>query len=131
MLKATETATVINRTAENGLDVYRCHILRGISWYTQNRYQPESGGYKAAKLHKIRIPLSLLQGYVGPEEYRAVPDKTGLWTLAQGDKIVLGEVTEISSTDFSTLARNRTVCVINSIHKNLYGLNQHLYVEGD
>lgn len=129
MLKANETVTVVNRTTKNGLDIYHCHILHGVSWYTQNRYQSETGGYKATKLHKIRIP-TVLQGYVDPKEYQDTPDKTGLWTLAQGDKIVLGEVKEVNSTEFSALARNRTVCVIHSMHKNLYGLNQHLYVEG-
>lgn len=130
MLKATETATVINRTTENGSDVYFCHILYGVSWYTQNRYQPETGGYKAAKVHKIRIPLSLLQGYVDPEEYRTATDKTGLWTLAQGDKIVLGEIEQITGAEFSALARTETVCVVNNVCKNLYGLNRHIFVEG-
>ena len=130
MLKAIETVTVINRTIENKLDAYHCHLLHGVSWYTQNKYIADTGGYKAAKVHKIRIPLCLLDGYVDPEEYRKAEDKTGLWTLAPGDKIFLGEKEQITGTAFTALARTGTVCVVSDVHKNLYGLNQHIYVEG-
>lgn len=130
MLKATETVTVINHTFENGLDCYHCHLLHGVSWYTQNKYTPDTGGYKAAKVHKIRIPLCLLDGYVDPAEYHNATDKSQLWTLAQGDKILYGERQEIIGAEFAALARTNTVCVVSDVHKNFYGLNQHIYVEG-
>lgn len=130
MLKATENVTVINRTTENGIDVYHCHILQGVSWYGQNKYSPNTGGLKAAKLYKIRIPAALLKGYIDPDQYTIAPDKTGLWTLAPGDKILLGQRGTITGVEFAALARTATACTVLDVHKNLYGLNQHIYIEG-
>lgn len=130
MLKAVETVTIINRTTEKGLDTYHCHILHGVSWYAQNKYTPDTGGLKASKLYKIRIPASLLTGYLDPDQYTGAAEKAALWTLAPGDKILLGEKESVTGAEFAALARASTACTVLDVHKNLYGMNPHFYVEG-
>lgn len=130
MLNADKTVTVIHHEKTADGDAYLCHVLRGVSWHTQNRYTVETTGQKPSRTHKIRIPFSLLGSYLDPDAFRELPDKAGFWTLAHEDKIALGEYESVTGAEFAALSRSPDACTVLDIHKNFYGHSRHIYAEG-
>lgn len=114
MLKAIETITVVNHMVENGADSYRCTVVHGASWYWKNKVTVNSG-LQYARLLRCRIPAENM------------PD--GL-TVLPGDKVVLGSLQSVTGQEFSKLTRLYEGASVLDVHKNLFGIHPHLYIEG-
>lgn len=101
MKLCTETITVFNARLddEKGYDVYIPTVIRGVSWFCEIASTVDSSGLKAANKFTIRIPEDANfsdKTYAAPVAY-AGGDPDNLFTLRQGDIIVHGEETEVST----------------------------------
>lgn len=114
MLKAVETVTVVNHFTEEGEDRYRCTIIRGASWYWQNKTSVDNG-LKYARVLKCRIPLE---------------NAPCTLSINPGDKIIRAALDAVTGSDFAKLARLHEGATVLDAHKNTYGPNPHWYVEG-
>jgi hypothetical protein len=135
MLNAKRTITVANRSFDPaaGTDVYCCHILRGCSWYARERTVADGTGLKTARTVLVRIPLAagLTAGpFYEPAVYASLPaaQRAAAWTLAPGDRVLLGEVSAFSAAE---AARRAEDCFTVTGHRtNLFGPLAHWCAEG-
>lgn len=98
MRLTNETITVYNAKldTEYDKDVYNVSVIKGVSWYCEI-VSAVDDGLKAANRFVVRIPTDADFGeksFVSPQEYAATADVSRLFTLASGDIIVKGEVSE-------------------------------------
>ena len=89
--------TVFNRRTdeENGWDEYIPTVIQGVSWYSTVRTTVGDKGLLSADTVIVRIPIDAdFSGkeYAPPKAYEDSEDISGLFTLANGDIIVMGEV---------------------------------------
>lgn len=94
-----EVITVINQTynQEEGFKEYHKTVIRGASWYGCLKSAVDSSGLKAANQYTVRIPADAdFDGkqYSNPIDYWKLEDVSDAFTLANGDLIVHGEVSE-------------------------------------
>lgn len=94
-----EVITVVNqvRNGEDGFTDYRKTVIRGASWYGSLKATVDSSGLKAANQYIVRIPTDADfdgKAYLNPISYWNAEDVSKLFTFANGDLIVHGEVTE-------------------------------------
>ena len=94
-----ETITVFNAALdpETGYDVYNPTVINGVSWYSTIESTVTDEGLKAANRFTIRVPLDADfsgKSYVHPKQYADAEDRSGIFTLAQGDLIVHAAETE-------------------------------------
>lgn len=99
MKLCNDTITVFNKRwdSESGLDVYIPTVIAGVSWYGDVASNVGDRGLLAANRYTIRIPVNANFGgktYVDPVAYANEAMISGLFTLANGDKIVKAAVTE-------------------------------------
>ena len=81
---------------ENGYDKYYPTVIRGVSWYSEIVSTVDKSGLMAANKFTIRIPQNADfsgKSYIEPKEYGRADDVNGIFTLGQGDTVVLGAVT--------------------------------------
>ena len=110
----TETITVFNALYDWDLDhdTYHPTVIRGVSWYSDIAANVDSDGLQAANKFTIRIPVDAdFNGkeYAEPNAYNA-PDTQ--WTLANGDFIARGEVTEAVTKPDDVQKKHETVTVL-------------------
>lgn len=103
MKEANETITVINRryNSETGLDEWLPTVITGASWYGKQIASVTTNGLQAANTAVARIPVDAETGgrsYVTPEAYKAAESVSGVFTIAKGDLIVHGSVTDSTLT---------------------------------
>ena len=95
MTNADLTLYNIRTDKTTKLPEYHRTQLKGIHWYTDQKVQLSDKGLKSADMFKIRIPEDVDSGgkaYVPPEEYRAMENVSGVWTIQNGDIFVRGLV---------------------------------------
>ena len=107
----TNTAlTLYNKYYDSGTkeDVYQRTVIPAVMW--ENRKAANtlaSGGRIAANQAAVYIPKAQGADYVAPKAWLALVDKTGKWTLQDGDILIKGTVvTEIGGTTTSTVIRD-------------------------
>lgn len=114
MLNAIETITIVHHFIQNGEDEYTCTVIHGASWYWQNK-TTVNNGLQYARLLKCRIPMENI-----PSDLDICP----------GDKVVKAKLMSITGIDFPKLTRLYEGASILDVHKNLFGMNPHYYIEG-
>lgn len=133
MLTNTDITVFNSYIDEDDNTLYSSVIINGVNWQSEEKVTVSDKGLISADEIKIYIPVTSLNGieYVPRKAYNSLKDKTGYFTLKEGDKIVKGEyMGEISSIkDFNKLDN---VATIISVKDNRYGsLNmQHFEVGG-
>lgn len=73
-----------------GKTEYQRTAVYGVHWYTNQKTTVIESGLKSADEYKIRVPLESLDGYIAPQEYRALEDTAGVWTVENGDLFLRG-----------------------------------------
>ena len=115
MLGCDKTVTIVHRHAENGTDIYTCTVVQGASWYWLDK-TTVNNGLQYARLLKCRIPLANQ-----PVGLRVVP----------GDKVVLGELAQVTGKEFASLCRTHEGATVLGVHNNnARTCAPHLYIEG-
>ena len=118
---------------EDDNTIYSPTVIHDVNWQSEEKVNINDKGLISADEIKIYIPVTSLNGieYVPRKAYNSLKDKTGYFTLKEGDKIVKGEYKgEISSIkDFNKLDN---VATIISVADNRYGSisMQHFEVGG-
>lgn len=99
---ASETVTLYNRRRTTGADgrqveTWARHVLTGCSWVrTHERVRSDTEvGYTSSVT--CRIPAS--GDYLPPDQWDALSDPSGKFTLAAGDVLIYGEATEEASAE--------------------------------
>ena len=105
MTMFNDTCIVINHYIDNNdADQYQETTLTGIYWERSRGIQTEPGGYSNDSSILVVNPysISVSSQYVQPNEFEALPDKSGYWTLQEGDKIICNgkEMTITSISDY-------------------------------
>lgn len=127
MLNAIHTITIVNHYTEKGEDKYNCHIVYGASWYWQRKVVVDKG-LKFANLLKCRIPKENMAGYLNEKEFLVNAEN---WTLRTGDKVVLAALETVTGEQFARLTKTYEGATVLAVHKNFFGINPHLYIEGE
>lgn len=133
MLTNTDITVFNSYIDEDDNTLYSSVIINGVNWQSEEKVTVSDKGLISADEIKIYIPVTSLNGieYVPRKAYNSLKDKTGYFTLKEGDKIVKGEyMGEISSIkDFNKLDN---VATIISVADNRYGSisMQHFEVGG-
>lgn len=134
MLVADETVSVVNRYTEKGQSGYTVRVLRGCSWYWQDRVVAGATGIQRDHSLRCRIPEGAdgTAGYVSPQEWKALSaeERQSRWTLQPGDMICRGEIPEVSPGQFNSLPSRVEAATIRSVHDNRRGALRHWLVEG-
>lgn len=88
---------------ETRQSTYVRHFIQGVSWYASVNVSAASGGLVGGEVYKIRIPPEALadeqpalDGYRTAQDYAALQDKDGVWTIQNGDYFCRGEGPEIA-----------------------------------
>lgn len=103
MQQCTETITIINRryNTSTGLDDWIPTVITGVSWHSKLTAAVTQTGLKAADTLVVRIPTSADtsgRAYMDPAAYKKAESVSGAFTLAHGDLIVRGTVTQTGQT---------------------------------
>ena len=133
MLTNTDITVFNSYIDEDDNTLYSSTVIHDVNWQSEEKVTVSDKGLISADEIKIYIPVTSLNGieYVPRKAYNSLKDKTGYFTLKEGDKIVKGEyMGEISSIkDFNKLDN---VATIISVKDNRYGSIslQHFEVGG-
>lgn len=134
MLTNTDITVFNSYIDEDDNTKYSSVVIHDVNWQSEEKVTVSDKGLISADEIKIYIPVTSLNGieYVPRKAYNSLKDKTGYFTLKEGDKIVKGEyMGEISSIkDFNKLDN---VATIISVADNRYGSisMQHFEVGGE
>lgn len=82
---------------ETKLTEYMRTQITGIHWYMEQKTSVDDKGLHSKDVYKIRIPEDAETGtkrYVTPEQYQAMEDVSGAWTIQNGDIFVKGLVND-------------------------------------
>ena len=82
---------------ETKLTEYVRTQITGIHWYMEQKTSVDDKGLHSKDIYKIRIPEAAGTGtkrYVTPEQYQAMEDVSGVWTIQNGDVFVKGLVND-------------------------------------
>lgn len=86
--------TIYNRKdgGRNRPDVWQRTVILGVHIYVDNKVALGETGVNSADVYKIRIPADVKDAgtYLSPEEYKAVNNPEGHWTIQNDDRIVIG-----------------------------------------
>lgn len=135
MKLCNDTVTVLNKKLdpEKGWYIYNPTVIRGVSWYSRIVSNVDSNGLHAANEFVIRIPLDADFGgkeYITPIDYENETIIAGVFTLANGDVIVKGEV-DGSLTPAQLKEQNYEFCTILGVTDNRRAPNaKHFKVVG-
>lgn len=72
-----------------------------VVWQATKAVSGSKSGLLASNIATIFIPFSSGDGFLNPREWQSQSNKSGLWTLQEGDVIVRGIVTDEITTGFT------------------------------
>lgn len=133
MLTNTDITVFNSYIDEDDNTIYSPTVIHDVNWQSEEKVNINDKGLVSADEIKIYIPVTSLNGieYVPRKAYNSLENKTGYFTLKEGDKIVKGEYTGTINTikDFNKLDN---VATIISVADNRYGSisMQHFEVGG-
>jgi hypothetical protein len=87
-------ATLYNGYVSGGAQKYQRTAIGLVAWFNTKASNVLRSGLLAADSAVIYVPLALGADYFDPKPWTALTVKTGFWTLAVGDVIVKGLVTD-------------------------------------
>jgi len=93
-MKTNTTATIYNRYIVSGAERYQRSALAAVEWENRKAANVIQSGLIAADSVRIFIPFTFGMSYKKPKTWAALSTKTGYWTLAVGDVLVKGTVTD-------------------------------------
>lgn len=94
-----DTITIFNKyiDSETKFKKYISTVVTGVHWYGTDMVSVTSDGLVGANKFTIRIPEEADFGekeYVSPKDFSKLTDKSGYFTIAEGDIIVHGVAEE-------------------------------------
>lgn len=119
---------------DTGYDACQRLYIQGVSAFVRTQVNVSKEGLAPADVYTVRIPEeSVPAKYVPPKQFKELEDKTGYFTLAKADKIVLGLSEAKTPTPAyleSTYGNGRTL-TITGVTDNRDKLAPHWKVTGE
>ncbi|MEG2428600.1 MAG: DUF6751 family protein [Clostridium sp.] len=115
------------------LDDWHKTVIRGVRFYVDNKVTITDSGLKSAYIYKIRIPenAGCDKKYVPGDEYQAIENVNGHWTIQNDDIVMYGtSLTEIDRPA-ELKESGKRYCKITSWSDNRYGGLQHWKIVGE
>lgn len=136
MRNADKTITLYNYFTEvkTGYDACKRLQIDGVSTFVQTQVNVSKEGFASASVYTIRIPeTSVSAQYVTPKHFLELQDKSGYFTFAKGDKIVLGvsEEEDATSAYLENKYGNDQVMTITGVTDNRDKREPHWKVIGE
>lgn len=85
-----QTVSIYNRFGDDNPTRWGRHVLRGVHFRGGSGVSTATTGVSGGQVETLLI-VPLDGCYVRPEDYRAAEAHAGIWTLQDGDLILLGE----------------------------------------
>ena len=96
MMRTNADITIYNRYFDKAtrLDKYQRAILYGVFWDERKAVNRLQSGLEDADKVTIIIPFTVItdKKYAPPKEFEKLEDKTGYFTLQEGDRVVKGAI---------------------------------------
>jgi len=92
--------TIYNRHFVNRIETYQRVIVRDIVWQATKAVSGRSTGVLGSNVATVLIPMQRGTNYLKPKAWQALIDKSGNWTLQEGDVIVRGAITQEITTEY-------------------------------
>lgn len=127
--------TIYNRKYDKAtrLDTWQRTVIQGVHIYVDHKTFVGDNGLNSAEVYKIRIPADAENAdqYLHPEEYVALADITGHWTIQNGDQIVIGvcDLEIEKPSDLGSVYKKH--CKVTSWSDNRFGGLQHWRIGGE
>lgn len=118
------TFTVYNKYLEAGAEKWAPPmVITGVLWQAAYGANYRKTGQSDTDILTLIIPkvIPAAASYVPPEAWRALPDKTGKWTLAKGDIIVKGICDIVIQRSSKELAGQDDTAVITKVDFKDFG----------
>lgn len=133
MLSANQTITLYSQRydQETRQTSWTRTIIPGASWYGCQRVTPGEG-LKSDDSYSVRVPAEHLPaGFLPRQEYLALEEKTGHWTIQNGDVVVLGTGPELAGGVTNITKQFSDCFTVTAVHTdNLLRPLPHLRLEG-
>lgn len=136
MKNANKSITLYNYylDPETGYDTCKRTYIENVSTFVQTQVNVSKEGLASADVYTVRIPEGAVSKmYVTPKQFMELEDKTGAFTLAKGDKIVLGYAVEEVATPayLESTYGNEMVMTITGVTDNRDKREPHWKVTGE
>jgi hypothetical protein len=93
--------TLYNKYIASGSEKYQRTVIPAVAWENRKAANVIQSGLLAADSVVVYVPLAMGADYLKPNAWNALTIKTGKWTLAIGDVLVKGTVTDEIITGFT------------------------------
>lgn len=105
------------------LDKYKRTTIYNVFWDEKKAYNRVQSGLESADKVLLLIPFdySSQDEYISPREFEKLEDKTGYFTLQDGDRIVRGDIDFEINSKISDLDREYEAFTITSVDTKDFG----------
>jgi len=93
-MKNNCAATIYNKFVISGSEHYQRTEISAVEWQNRKQANVIKSGLLAADSVTVYVSFTVGDDYLKPKAWQALSVKTGKWTLAIGDVIVKGIVTD-------------------------------------
>lgn len=125
MMRTNADITIYNKyfDKETRLDKYQRTVLYGVFWDERKAVNRLQSGLEDADKVTIIIPFSVTtdKKYVPPKAFDRLPDKTGYFTLQEGDRVVRGDINFEITGKVSDLDKEYEAYTITSVDTKDFG----------
>lgn len=116
------TVTLYNKYLDGGTEHWQRRVIAGVFWNSRQGEQRRKHNAEAVDGVQLLIPCRYApSGYLKPQAWAALSQKSGFWTLAPGDTIVLGLWNQEIVRSTSELAALDDVRLITSVDERAFG----------
>lgn len=124
-MRTNADITIYNRyfDKETRLDKYQRTVLYGVFWDERKAVNRLQSGLEDADKVTIIIPFTVTtdKKYVAPKAFDKLPDKTGYFTLQEGDRVVRGDINFEITGKVSDLDKEYEAYTITSVDTKDFG----------
>lgn len=124
-MRTNADITIYNKyfDKDTRLDKYQRTVLRGVFWNCVKAYNRLQSGMQDADAVTIYIPFGIKadREYIEPKEFEKLEDKSGYFTLAEGDRVVKDVIDFEIEGKLSDLDREYEAFTITSVDTKDFG----------
>ena len=98
LITATNTITIYNAAlSDDRRKIFYPTVIEGVAWHEAAAVAGNTGVQSKAYRFAVRIPVNASTSgkrYVSAEVYKKAEDRSAMWTIQNGDAVVLGAVAD-------------------------------------
>ena len=128
----SNSVTVYSRRRAGKLDTWIRTPVLGASWYGHQGARVGDSGLITADQFVVRIRERCLSNYMRPDDWKALVELDGKWTVQMGDIVVKGIVDdEVVGGNITAVTGKYTDCfTVTGVFDNRRIALKHLRIEG-